>query len=165
MFGHPNKTEKGNDLILVDVTEYLSNLVKVVPFYNPAKKIGENDMSDQKEIHEFAQKYYKLYTGEKTTERDVTKGFADLCFSLGFKMDCGKSFISTFSSEAFSDGKAFSDIAEAIDDVEHLGSAIFSHWRYVTHWDYGSSLLNEVNRPWFIAAFTRLSVITNEEVV
>ena len=43
-------------------------------------------------IHEFAIKYHQLYSSPKTEERDVESTFAEECFALGFKMDCGESF-------------------------------------------------------------------------
>lgn len=51
-------------------------------------------------------------------------------------------------------------LVDDIDDVALLGSAIFSHWRYVSHWADYSSLLDEEHRPWFITAFGRISSIT-----
>ncbi|MBD5383413.1 MAG: hypothetical protein HDR72_00245 [Ruminococcaceae bacterium] len=118
-----------------------------------------------KEIHDFAIKYHSLYVSPQTTEREVKDGFADLCFSLGFEMDCGNKFIENFSSDAFYKNNELDKVINDIDDVALLGSAIFSHWRYVMYWDYNSSLLDEEHRPWFITAFERLAIVTEEEDV
>lgn len=122
-------------------------------------------MATNKEIHDFAVKYHSLYVNPQTTEREVEEGFADECFSFGFEMDCGNKFIETFSSDAFYKNNELDKVIDSIDDVALLGSAIFSHWRYVTHWADYSSTLDEEHRPWFITAFGRLAVITEEEDV
>ena len=118
-------------------------------------------MGERKKIHDFAVKYHSLYVNPQTTEREVEDGFSDQCFALGFEMDCGERFIETFSKGAFYEKEDLEQIISDIDDIMLLGSAIFSHWRAVTHWDY-SSLLGEEHRPWFITAFGRLAVITEE---
>lgn len=69
-----------------------------------------------------------------------------------------------FLSGAFYKNDELDKVIDDIDDVAFLGSAIFSHWRYVTHWAHYSSLLDEEHRPWFITAFGRLAVITEEDV-
>lgn len=120
-------------------------------------------MAEMKIIHDFAVKYHSLYVDPQTTELDVEKGFAKQCFALGFKMDCGNSFIDAFSADAFNKVEELDKVIDEIDDVQLLGSAIFSHWRYVTHWDDYSHLLNNEHRLWFIAAFGRLAVLTEED--
>ena len=122
-------------------------------------------MAAIKEIHEFADKYYSLYVNSQTTEHEVEDGFADQCFFFKFEMDCGNKFIETFSCDAFYKNDELDKIIDRIDNVALLGSAIFSHWRYVTHWADYSSLLDEEHRPWFITAFGRLAVLTEEEDV
>lgn len=119
-------------------------------------------MAEKKAIHEFAVKYHSLYVNPQTTECEVKDGFADQCFAFNFEMDCGNRFIDTFSSDAFYKNDALDKVIDDIDDIEFLGSAIFSHWRYVTHWADCSSLLDEEHRLWFITAFGRLAVITEE---
>ena len=119
-------------------------------------------MADNMAIHDFAVKYHSLYVNPQTTEREVEDGFADQCFSFGFEMDCGNKFVDIFSSDAFYKNEELDKVIDSINDVALLGSAIFSHWRYVTHWSDSSSLLDEEHRPWFITAFGRLAVITEE---
>lgn len=120
-------------------------------------------MAEIKAIHDFAIKYHSLYVNPQTTEHEVEEGFADLCFAFGFEVDCGNRFIEAFSSDAFYKTEALDKVIDYIDDINLLGSAIFSHWRYVTHWADFSSLLDEEHRPWFITALGRLAVISEEE--
>ena len=93
----------------------------------------------------------------------LKKGFGDECFALGFEMDCGNAFEAAFpDANAFNDYKALDKIIEQVQDVSLLGSAIFSKWRYITHWSFGEPLLSARNRPWFILAFGRLAALTSE---
>lgn len=117
-------------------------------------------MADKKDIHNFAVRYYNLYASPQTVEREVREGFFEYCSALGFKMDCGKKFIAVYSKEVFYENEELIKIISEIDDVALLGSAIFSHWRYVTHWGYGDFLLDKTHRPWFITAFKRLVELT-----
>ena len=117
-------------------------------------------MADNKKIHDFAVKYYKLYKNQNTIEREVEIGFAEHCFELGFIMDSGKKFIDTYTEEAFNTKTGLNKVIKDINDVNLLGSAVFSRWRYVTHWAGCASLLDDEYREWFIAAFDRLAAIT-----
>ena len=42
-----------------------------------------------------------------------------------------------------------------IDDAAFLGSAVFSHWRYVTHWPWDGTPTEE-DLEWFRLALGRL---------
>lgn len=112
-------------------------------------------------IHEFAKKYFDLYRSPKTTNFQVEEGFAEECFALEFKMDSGNSFCEKYP-KAFNDFQELDKIIEEIDDPYFLGTAIFSQWRYITHWSYCSHPLDKEYRPWFITAFGRLVTITSE---
>lgn len=117
-------------------------------------------MANNKEIHAFAAKYHSLYVNPQATEKEVEAGFADQCFTFGFEMNCENRFGETYSTDALYHNEELDKIIDGIDDVELLGSAIFSHWRYVTHRADSSSLLDDEHRMWFITAFGRLVVIT-----
>ena len=77
-------------------------------------------------------------------------------------MDSGNSFCEKYP-KAFNDYSELDKIIEEIDDPQFLGTAIFSQWRYITHWSYCSHPLDEQYRPWFITAFGRLVTITSED--
>ena len=116
----------------------------------------------KKEIYAFAKYYFNIYRNPKATNFQVEEGFADKCFSLGFQMDSGNSFCEKYP-HAFNDAEELDKIIEEIDDPQFLGTAIFSQWRYITHWSYCSHPLDPEYRPWFICAFGRLMAITAEE--
>lgn len=121
---------------------------------------GEAQMN--KDIYAFAKYYFNLYRNPKATNFQVEEGFADKCFSLGFQMDSGNSFCEKYP-HAFNDAEELDKIIEEIDDPQFLGTAIFSKWRYITHWSYCSHPLDPEYRPWFICAFGRLMAITAED--
>ena len=121
---------------------------------------GEAQMN--KDIYAFAKYYFNIYRNPKATNFQVEEGFADKCFSLGFQMDSGNSFCERYP-HAFNDAEELDKIIEEIDDPQFLGTAIFSQWRYITHWSYCSHPLDPEYRPWFICAFGRLMAITAED--
>ncbi|MEG0694100.1 MAG: hypothetical protein RR444_13690, partial [Oscillospiraceae bacterium] len=88
------------------------------------------------EIHSFAIKWFNLFCNIKTICSEVEDtSFADECFTLGFEMDCGKAFETAYPDvKAFTDYRELDKIVEGITDIAILGSAIFSKWRYLTHW-------------------------------
>ena len=113
-------------------------------------------------IHAFANHYFDIFRDPKATNFQVEEGFAEKCFALGFEMDSGNSFCEKYP-KAFNDYSELDKIIEEIDDPQFLGTAIFSQWRYITHWSYCSHPLDEQYRPWFITAFGRLVTITSED--
>ena len=115
-----------------------------------------------KDIYAFAKYYFNIYRNPKASNFQVEEGFADKCFSLGFQMDSGNSFCERYP-HAFNDAEELDKIIEEIDDPQFLGTAIFSQWRYITHWSYCSHPLDPEYRPWFICAFGRLMAITAED--
>lgn len=118
-------------------------------------------MRDLVKIHEFAVEYEALYSDPETRSRDVEANFDSKCFAFGFEMDCGARFMKAFSEKAFYSNEELMKNIDSIEDIDLLGSAIFSHWRYVTHWTQ-TDLIDTTNRPWFITAFSRLAAITEK---
>lgn len=122
-------------------------------------------MATNKEINEFAAKWLEKYKDPTTPfhEFDDAK-FGDECFALGFEMDCGKSFEEAFPDvHPFQSEKNLKSILPKVTDAKLLADAIFSHWRYITHWSYCESPNDKQNCPWFIAAFERLVEITKSD--
>lgn len=117
---------------------------------------------DHKRIHEFANKWLSKYLSPKTLEREVNDSiFAQECFALDLKMDCGESFMAAFPEVegAFYHSDKFKECIENVDDVQLLGSAIFTKYRWITHWTQ-SDLLKADNREWFVLALERLRMLT-----
>ncbi len=119
-------------------------------------------MANKKQQYDFAVEYLNLYNSIDSTIEDVCEGFAEKCWELGYEMDCGNSFQEQYP-KAFHSSEELLKVINSVDNPTFLGTAIFSHWRYVTHWSYGSNPLEEHYRPWFKIAFQRLVEITSED--
>ncbi|MBR5973563.1 MAG: hypothetical protein IK020_00095 [Clostridiales bacterium] len=111
-------------------------------------------------MNAFAKKYLALFERADTTEEDVCRTFADECFALGIDMDLGRSLVESYGKEPWLDAGALKKIADEISDADVLASAIFSKWRYITHWSFSDSCMSSDNREWFVTAFRRLVEIT-----
>ena len=113
-------------------------------------------------IHRFAQKWLSFFS-ETAPDSSIFDScrFADECEACGFEMDCGKSFERKYPEKrAFTTATGLSEIIHEIDDILLLGSAIFSQWRYYTHWAM-SGLDNF--KEWFLIAFTRLLELSEQK--
>lgn len=108
-------------------------------------------------IKEFTDKWLSIFKAPPPEANWLFEEFmGNDCWAVGFEMDCGRSFIDAYSTdEALNTSEALSKIINKIDDVELLGSAIFSKWRSITHWSYESGFTDE-NKAWFITALERL---------
>ena len=118
---------------------------------------------DNEKIHKFALKYLNLYQNPSQAKEfeSFEENFGKECFSLGFKMDSGKSFVERFPSKAAWEVEEFEKISDQIKDAKFLGTVIFSKWRYITHWLEEFPFENKF-RKWFISAFQRLAEITDK---
>ena len=112
-------------------------------------------------IKEFAQKWLEKFQDPNICCIDLAEHYlADDCQMLGFEMDCGHAFQERYGA-AWNDVSELSNIVDQIDNVQLLGSAIYSQWRYFNHWAYsGAEILEPENREWFIIAFKRLEKIS-----
>lgn len=117
-------------------------------------------------IHDFSMKWFDAFRNNNTKDMDIVddQSFADDCFSFEFKMDCGEAIIKAFpDNNVFNDWQELDKVIDTIDDVQLLGSAIFSKWRYFNHWaGPGESITDAANRAWFITALGRLERIAAE---
>lgn len=116
-------------------------------------------MATNKDMNVFAREYLTLFTDQKTQERMLEERFGEQAQALGFIMDGGRGFVEEYSGEAYDSTADLLKILDTIMDPMLLGSAIYSRWRYLTHWST-ESLLDEANRSWFIAALGRLVDLT-----
>lgn len=79
--------------------------------------------------------------------------------SLGLTMDCGDSFKRVCGLD-LGDLRELELRASEIDDPLVLGSAIFSQWRYFTHWH--DAPVSDEDVRWFEVAAKRLGEITEQ---
>ena len=80
--------------------------------------------------------------------------FPNECWSLGFEMDCGESFIAAYGEKAWRNEKELALVVNKINDMKVLGSALFSQWRYFNHWSYGHA--TEDDKKWFLTILRRM---------
>ena len=108
-------------------------------------------------IKEFAQKWLKKFQDPNVLYIDIAGHyFDDDCQALGFILGGSKGFADSYGS-AYDDVDELLKIIDEVDDIQLLGSAIFTRWRYFTHWAYdGLEILEPENREWFIIALKRL---------
>ena len=103
----------------------------------------------EREFDPATEAYYRFFDSEE---------FPEECQALGFKMDCGHSFIAAYGQEAWNDVRSLAAVAGRIDDVRLIGSAIFSQWRYFNHGAVEHA--QEKDRQWFLIMFRRLRELT-----
>ncbi|MBR6057891.1 MAG: hypothetical protein IKP58_06970 [Victivallales bacterium] len=119
------------------------------------------NLADKATINAFAHKWHAKVLARS---RDIEQpAFADECTALGFEMDCGESFSKAFPDIDFRDVDGFEKVVVGIDDIFLLGTAIFSYWRWFTHWNEFHDICGDEPSKWFLSAFDRLIEMTNEK--
>ena len=116
-------------------------------------------LADNATINAFARKW-RTKVFERSCREIENCAFGDECVSMGFDMDCGESFKRAFPEIDFRDVDAFEKVVVGIDDIFLLGTAIFSYWRWFTHWNEFHDICGDEPRKWFLWAFDRLMEIT-----
>lgn len=111
-----------------------------------------------KDIQEFANIWLEKFKDDTSTAYDLADDFSfhDGCEKCGFKMDSGDSFVEKYGKD-FYDPEVFEKRIDEINDIEVLGAAIHSEWRYYNHWAYSIDEIKDPNAvKWFCLAFERL---------
>lgn len=109
-------------------------------------------MTAKKSIHSFAVKWAEKFRDPSTDNKTLESNFlARDCDALGFIMDCG---------EAAYDTAKLKEIINDVTDTALLGSAIYSRWRYFSHWASGEAITSSENREWFTTALDRLAALS-----
>ena len=141
--------------------EYLPSDMKSVVLHFYRQYIRDVKLLSTNNLIEFSQKYIDYFSNDFGRDRSSyyrffeSQDFPDACISLGFEMDCGQSFIAAYGEEAWRSLAKLSAIIEKIDDVNLIGSALFSQWRYFNHWSYSDA--SDEDRKWFLILFKRLN--------
>ena len=119
-------------------------------------------MDDKSRIFQFAVKWCNKFKDQSISCRELEAHYlADDCATLGFEMDCGQAFWQWYGG-AVHDAEELHKVIDEITDIPLLGSAIYSRWRYFSHWaSDGDDISNPKNRLWFILALKRLARLTS----
>ena len=109
-------------------------------------------------INSFAKKWREIISASYD---DIASGeFAEECFALGFGMDLGESLKKAFPGVNVEKAAGFKTVVNSIDDVFFLGTAIFSYWRWLTHWMGWGEIYSDDAKEWFMLAFDRLQELS-----
>ena len=119
-------------------------------------------MADMRQIHEFAIKWLEKFKDPNVDCIELVEHYlADDCAELGFEMDCGHAFAEKYGSDT-GQSEGLRRIIDRVDDIPLLGAAIYSQWRYYSHWAYSpAEILKPQNREWFILALTRMAELAD----
>lgn len=97
-------------------------------------------MRNLKQVHDFAEKWIDKFRDQKINYVELVDHYmADDCADLGFQMDCGHAFSEKYGSAA-SKYDELDKIIDDVTDIDLLGSAIYSRWRYFNHWAYDAAM-------------------------
>ena len=103
-------------------------------------------------LDEFIRKWKPILTTWKNSSVEDPE-FAEDCWAVGFEMDGGESITALCPEKNWMRATVLRDNLNLIVDVNVLGSAIFSLWRYHTH---ACGPLDDDTIEWFSIAFDRL---------
>lgn len=110
-------------------------------------------------IDEFINKWQPILTTLWTGAVEDPQ-FAKDCWSIGFEMDGGRSITALYPGKNWLKADVLRENLDLVTDVNVIGSAIFSHWRYYTH---GCGPLADDTLEWFTIAFDRLRELNAAE--
>lgn len=98
------------------------------------------DYEGKKAIHLFAKKWLKELSGNPQIDNAFEDAFGNECAGLGFQMDSGEEFTRQYPECGPAHNNVTEQTVENITDIDLLGSAVYSFWRFKTHWDYSYHL-------------------------
>lgn len=119
-------------------------------------------MDNMRQVLDFSTKWCEKFRDKNINYIELVDHYmADDCAALGFEMDCGHAFSEKYGNAAH-DCEALDTIIGQVTDIQLLGSAIYSRWRYFNHWAYsGEEILEPQNRAWFTIALSRLGELAD----
>lgn len=115
----------------------------------------EEDYAGYEAICSFAEMWKDKFLAGKLSEREFEDGFGKDCEALRFQRDAGDWVSDCYPGFMVIPGGALSEAIGKIDDVDLLGAAVYSQWRYLTYWA-GRYELNFETCSWFAAALGRM---------
>lgn len=111
-------------------------------------------------IKEFTEKYIDYFLNDfdpDTSSYHVffsSRFFSHECWSLGFEMDCAHSITDAYGEEVWMSEQGLSVVIDKMNDLRIMGSALFSKWRYWSHWSWGRA--TEEDKKWFLMLLRRM---------
>lgn len=124
----------------IDITAIMRRYIPVRALWGFSNSMSP-DYEGKKAIHLFAKKWEERFQNWQDGVMDFEEELGIECIKLGFQMDCGKEFIKQYPEFFSLKEQELESVISGIGDIDLLGSAVFSYWRYLTHW--GSYELDE----------------------
>lgn len=139
----------------VSVTRIMRRYIPVYGLWAFDRNLSP-DYEGKKAIFLFTERWIPFFSSDQPNTYDFDAFFGEECTEQGFQMDCGNEFEARypgcFNYESDND---LANLIDGIVDVDLLGSAVFSQWRYMTHW----ALAFELNKDacnWFLLVLRRM---------
>lgn len=119
-------------------------------------------MLKMEEIHNFAVKWLDKFRDQNINYLElIDHNFCAECNALGFKTDLGNMFIEKYG-DAFCNYEVLNNIIDEVNDIQLLGSAIYSRIDYFSNLEEKERISEPQNRTWFILSLGRLVVLTGD---
>ncbi len=118
------------------------------------------DYEGKTAIFRFAKKWEERFLSGEISDHEFEGEFGEACRTLGFQMDCGQGLSSQYPGCFRIDSKELPATAALIRDVDLLGAAVYSQWRYLTHWT--QYVLDEKTRRWFALCLGQMRELTRK---
>ena len=119
------------------------------------------DYEGKKGIYLFSEKWIKILSSDYPDMHAFEITLGDECTELGFQMDCGEEFSKLYPGCFEVHKQNLEHVINTIMDVDLLGSAIFSQWRYLTHWAWTYTLDKDICN-WFLVVLMRMKELTKK---
>lgn len=124
--------------------------------------VKHTPLASNRKIRRFALIWQQMYQNHASIPYnffDDIEFLAEGLSDLGFVMDCGESMKELFPNLNIGELEVWKRILPQIDDIQILGNAIYSQWRYWNHWSM-SPMQEDDDYQWFVLAFARLAELT-----
>ena len=120
------------------------------------------DYEGKKAIHLFTKKWISKIGSPDLSFNEFEDYFGNECTSLGFQIDCGQQFEKMYPHAFDPNSEDLDSIVQSVTDIDLLGSAVFSQYRYLTHWAFYPDW-NDQYRRWFIALLDQMRWLTKKK--
>lgn len=144
----------------VSVTKILRRYIPVYGLFGFDGDLSP-DYEGKKAIYFFTEKWIKYFSVDDLGAQDFDNSFGEECIELGFQMDGGAEFSRLYPGCFNVHNNKLQSVINEIDDVDLLGSAVFSYWRGLTHWSGPYELNNDI-RVWFLLILKRMNALTKK---
>lgn len=120
-------------------------------------------MKENKKVYDFAIKWLNKFKDKTLSYKEFTNNqMGKKCSELGFQVYCGHTFLEKYGK--INNLENFKKIIEELEDINLLGSTIYSKWSYFGTWVYNElEIIEDKNREWFIIALEHLAKLSKDK--